>query len=96
LGTVSPEGIAQRQFFMPGYWYYHMVAEDTSTTRVLLLPAEKTIVLLRGRAFPPPLPDRHPQPVTSGSRRSRMHAGGFWRASGLFPVPILCPSTHRM
>ncbi len=40
------------QFFVPGYWMYHMTVQDDSTARVLLLPAEKTIVLLPSIGLP--------------------------------------------
>ncbi len=76
-----PEG----QFFFPVYWYYHMTAEDTSTARVLLLPREKTIVLLPGYGLPDSIagpPPQHNDPNTSEITNDR-----GWVLARTRPVP---------
>ncbi len=76
-----PEG----QFFFPVYWYYHMQAEDHSTARVLLLPHEKTIVLLPGSGLPASIagpPPQHGDPGTSEIVNAR-----GWTIVRTRPVP---------
>jgi hypothetical protein len=76
-----PEG----QFFFPVYWYYHMAAIDESTARVLLLPREKTIVLLPGGGVPDSIAGPPPQPGEPGVNEITNERG--WVLARTRPVP---------
>jgi hypothetical protein len=77
--------LPQGQFFFPVYWYYHLAAVDDSTARVLLLPREKTIVLLPGSGLPASIagpPPQHGDPGTSEIFNAR-----GWTIVRTRPVP---------
>jgi len=73
------------QFFFPVYWYYHMTAEDTSTARVLLLPQEKTIILLPGYGLPDAIAGPPPQHGDPNTREITNERG--WVLARTRPVP---------
>ncbi len=76
-----PEG----QFFFPVYWYYHMTTVDESMQRVLLLPRDKTIVLLPGSGLPRSISG--PPPQAGDQRITEIKNDRGWTLVRLRPVP---------
>jgi hypothetical protein len=72
------------QFFFPVHWYYHMETDDQSLGRVLLLPQEKTIVLLPGLGLPDSIAGPPPKAGEPGTTEIKNERG--WVLARIKPV----------